>query len=301
MRTPDFFIVGAPKCGTTSLATWLAGHPHVFMSPIKEPNYYTFDAPRRRTVPTLDRYQKLFASAQPFQLCGEASTSYLFSDVAVPAIIASNARAKIIAIVRNPLDMVISEHAQKLYNHQENEEYFERAWRLSPERRRGLMVGRLCLDPRQLDYQSIGRLGWQIERLLAWVPRGQLHVIVFDDLQADPGLVHRGVQQFLGVLPKARDDFPIMNVRKERVCPGLSRFLRQPPASARWLKHAVRRYLPGHSRRLGALISRLNTRPGRPRPLSAPLHREMIETFRSDVTLLGKLLGRDLQHWLREP
>jgi hypothetical protein len=301
MRVPDFFIVGAPKCGTTSLATWLASHPHVFMSPIKEPNYYTFDSPRRRTVPTLEQYQKLFASAGRFQVCGEASTSYLLSDVAVPAIIASNPRAKIIAIVRNPLDLVVSEHAQKLYMHQEDEEDFERAWRLSPERRRGLMVTRLCHDARQLDYQSIGLLGWQIKRLLAWVPRGQLHVIVFDDLRADPGSVYDGVLPFLGIPSNARHDFRVMNAQKERVSPALSRFMRQPPAPARWLKHGVRRYMPEQSRRLRVWISRLNTRPGQPRPLSAPLRREMIETFRSDVTLLGELLGRDLQHWLREP
>jgi hypothetical protein len=301
MRTPDFFIVGAPKCGTTSLATWLSDHPRVFMSPIKEPNYYTLDSPRRRTVPTLEQYQQLFAPAERFQVCGEASTSYLFSDVAVPAIMAANPGARIIAVVRNPLDMVVSEHAQKLYMQQENEADFERAWRLSPERRRGLMVDRLCHDPRQLDYQSIGLLGWQIERLFAWVPRSQRHVIVFDDLRADPGSVHRDVLRFLGVPERAHDRFPIMNPRKERVSPALARFLRQPPAPARWLKHAARRYMPEQSRRLRARISRLNTRPGQPRPLSAPLRREMIEAFQSDLSLLGKLLGRDLQHWLTEP
>jgi hypothetical protein len=130
---PDFCIVGAPKCGTTALASYLGAHPAIFMSPIKEPNYFCFDAPRRRVVDSLEMYSSLFEPAAHWKICGEASTSYLFSNKTVPAILDSNPAANIIAMVRNPLEMVVSDHAQKVYNLQENEPDFEKAWRLSPE------------------------------------------------------------------------------------------------------------------------------------------------------------------------
>src|SRR5919106_4688265 len=112
-RFPDFFIVGAPKCGTTSLASYLDAHPQIFMSPVKEPKYFFFDAPELRVIDRLESYQRLFARAEPDQLCGEASTAYLFSKAAVPAILEANPAAKIIAMVRNPLEMVVSYHSLK--------------------------------------------------------------------------------------------------------------------------------------------------------------------------------------------
>ena len=63
MRLPDFFIVGAPKCGTSALASYLRGHPQIFMSPVKEPNYFCFDAPGLRVIDRLEAYGRLFARA----------------------------------------------------------------------------------------------------------------------------------------------------------------------------------------------------------------------------------------------
>jgi hypothetical protein len=192
IRLPDFFIVGAPKCGTTSLASYLRTHPKIYMSAIKEPNYFCFDVPGLRdTYDRPETYGRLFARARPEQLCGEASTAYLFSREAVPAILSANPAAKIIVMVRNPIDMVVSHHSQKLYTLEENEPDPERAWRLSPARAKGEMVGSRCRAPKYLDYQSIGRLGEQVSRLEALVPKDQLLVIVFDDLRADPRRVYR--------------------------------------------------------------------------------------------------------------
>ena len=131
IRLPDFFIVGAPKCGTSALASYLRSHPKILVSPVKEPNYFCFDAPALRVIDRLETYGRLFARARPDQICGEASTAYLFSDEAVPAILDAVPAAQIIVMVRNPLDMVVSHHSQKLYALEENEPDFETAWRLS--------------------------------------------------------------------------------------------------------------------------------------------------------------------------
>src|SRR3954464_7011750 len=86
-RRPDFFIVGAPKSGTTSLYDWLDRHPQVYMSPVKEPFYFCPDVHgglrRLYTYPKDEaRYLELFADARPDQTCGEASTRYLVSQQA---------------------------------------------------------------------------------------------------------------------------------------------------------------------------------------------------------------------------
>lgn len=297
MSIPDFVIVGAPKCGTTALARYLAGHPRIFLSRVKEPNYFCLDAPGLRVIDRPETYRGLFTPARPGQLCGEASTAYLFSNAAVPAILESNPAARIIVLVRNALEMVVAHHNEKLHHFEENEPDFETAWRLSAERARGLKVTADCRAPRYLDYQAIGRLGEQMSRLMAAVPRSQLQAIVFDDLRADPGAVYRDTLRFLGVEPDERDAFPVVNARKANAWPALARFLKQPPAPIRRLKLAVKRTFPAQTKLFGSVVHRLNERPAARYVLRDPLKREMIAAFRDDVLLLGELLNRDLSHW----
>ena len=78
-KNPNFFIVGAPKCGTTTLFSWLSEHPNVFMSRVKEPNHFNkdFNFPKYRDK---NDYLKLFKDANYQHVCiGEASPYYLFS------------------------------------------------------------------------------------------------------------------------------------------------------------------------------------------------------------------------------
>jgi hypothetical protein len=300
IRLPDFFIVGAPKCGTTSLASYLRTHPGIFMSAVKEPNYFCFDAPGLRDMyDRPDMYGRLFARARPAQLCGEASTAYLFSNEAVPAILAANPAAKIIVMVRNPLDMVVSHHGQKFYTLEENEPDFERAWRLSPARAKGEKVGPRCRAPKYLDYQSIGRLGEQVSRLKAVVPEDQLLVIVFDDLCADRRRIYRETCLFLGVPPDERGDFAIENARRTHRWPELARALKHLPRPVHRLKLRLRSKFPAQAKAIGRVVHRLNRRAAERPPLEDSLRGEMIAAFKDDVALLGRLLDRDLSDWCR--
>ena len=292
-RFPDFFIVGAPKCGTTSLAHYLSAHPKIFMSPVKEPKYFFFDAPALRVIDQLEAYQRLFAGAEPDQLCGEASTAYLYSNAAVPAILAANPAAKLIAMVRNPLEMVVSYHNQQVKDFEEDARDFAIAWQLSRERAQNRMLGPGCRDPKYLDYQWIGRLGEQIRRLKASVAQDQLHIIVFDDLCADPQGTYRATCHFLGVAPDERSAFPIANPRTDHRWPGLARLLRRNQR----LKLAMRGAFPRLSKMVGRPLRRLNARPLDRQTLPHALRAEMIAAFKDDIRLLGELLHRDLSHW----
>ena len=109
MPIPNFFIVGAPKCGTTALCEYLKYHPNVFMSTPKEPHYFAEDFERYRHVKTEDKYLALFGDCNDRHLMiGEASVFYLRSTRAVSLIRDFNPDAKIIVMLRNPVDMVYS-------------------------------------------------------------------------------------------------------------------------------------------------------------------------------------------------
>lgn len=113
MRRPNTFIVGAPKCGTTALSTYLSEHREVFLSDPKEPNYFCSDLPERQVVSQMEDYLTLFEGAlDGHSVVMEASTWYLVSRVAVANIMEFEPRARLIVMVRNPIDLVHSLHWQ---------------------------------------------------------------------------------------------------------------------------------------------------------------------------------------------
>ena len=165
-RLPDFFLVGAPKCGTTSLAQWLSEHPEVFFSPVKEPHFFNTDASNRK-IRSRDAYAALFSGVESRHLAvGEGSVWYLYSDAAVPRILEANSRARFIVMLREPIAMLRSLYLQQRWAGNENAGSLEEAWRLQDARRAGRKVPLLCANPDQLQYGRICSLGWQVDRLL---------------------------------------------------------------------------------------------------------------------------------------
>ena len=135
---PNFFIVGAPKCGTTALYRYLRLHPNIYMPAKKEPHFFAQDLGSYPAIKTMDQYSALFAGAEPRHTgIGEASVYYLRSTVAIPNIRAFNPEARLIAMFRNPVEMVHSFHSQLLYWSEESVTDFEAAWRLAGSPPRG--------------------------------------------------------------------------------------------------------------------------------------------------------------------
>jgi hypothetical protein len=304
---PNFFLVGAPKCGTTALATWLGEHPRAFVSTPKEPHFFAEDLPRWREVRDLESYCRLFAAAPAGAAAvGEASVMYLASAVALDRIRAFARDARIVAMVRSPLELVPSLHAQLLYTLDEDEADLGRAWRLQAERRSGRRLPATCREPLLLQYREVALLGAQVERLLDRFPRRQVQVVVHDDLRTDPGRVYRDTLAFLGLDDDGRTSFAALNPRR-------------PELRRRWLALLVGRPpwpLPALHRALRAATRGRGTGLGRPLMVAAErlrrlaegevvrrapdpaLRAEMGAAFAGDVALLGRLLGRDLGHWL---
>lgn len=303
---PNFFIVGAPKCGTTALSEYMREHPNVFMSSPKEPSYFSSDiSGDRHWVPrSLDEYLRLFAGVEDRHIAiGEASVHYLYSGVALERIRKFNAQARIIAMVRNPIDMAYSLHSQLYYRLQENVQDFREAWKLQETRRHGSGVPRATRIPALLQYKDVCSLGSQVERLLSIFPEQQVKIIVFDDFVTNTSTVYNEVLTFLALPLDGPQHFPRINPNKVTTSRSLAWIDLRVRELARFrrLNRVVlraKRVLGLEGRRLLAIpVERYTNVSDRPQ-LEEDFRAELAEEFAADVEKLGSLLGRDLGHWL---
>lgn len=299
-RKPNFFIVGGPKCGTTGLYEYLRTHPNIFLCRPKETSFFIKSRPypRYRRADSVEEYLRLFRRAEDHQIAvGEASPGYLYNKNAIIRLHEFSPEGKIIAMVRDPVDMVYSWHAQLVYNCEETEQDFRKAWELQGERAAGKNVPESCRDYRQLLYAEIGKFGKQIEHLYATFPRDQVLVIVLDDMSADVKKVYEDTLAFLGVKSDGRTDFPRINVGKTVPDTWWGRFSGRPPDW--WIRgsHFLKTtFNIDDFHILSNLRERFAKKEKRP-PLPADFRAELVEVFRDDIEKLSDLLGRDLSWW----
>jgi len=288
-KKPNFFIIGAPKCGTTSLAMWLSEHPNVFVTDPKEPEFFNKDF-----VPPfkggLKRYEALYNRVRPEHLAvGEASTSYLRARSAVDEILKYSPEARFIVGLRNPVEMAISWHAQKVFEGVEDEPDFEIAWRLQEVRCTGARIPRLCTDIGDLMYAEVCALGSQLARLYEKVPRDRVFIYTLDEMRSDPRSLWIRVQEFLKVPDDGRQHFPAYNATRH-VPKGFRVVARLITLTKRNL--GIHRGM-GLLKRIGEKISR-----NRENTVSEKFKAELYDYFRDEVELLQKLTGLDLSPWL---
>ncbi|ADE14476.1 sulfotransferase [Nitrosococcus halophilus Nc 4] len=291
MKRANFFILGAPKCGTTSLASWLSAHPQVFMTKPKEPNYFSKDIPFSHRPRSLREYEQLFKAVESqHQAIGEASTAYLRSKEAVPAILRYNPSAKFIVCLRNPVEMVASVHMQLIKVGRETEMSLEQAWKLQETRRHSKEVSQVCLESNDLLYVNICSLGEQMERLFKLVSRERVLVILLDDMKIDPRREYRRALDFLGVGDDGRSHFPVENARQVPRYPRLAQTLRAVGLMKAWIGF---RKPTG----IGKMIQSLNNQKPKDNTISPEMQAILQEFFCGDIEKLSQLLGRDLSHW----
>lgn len=177
LRIPNLFIIGAPKCGTTALSYYLAGHSDIYMSEqsgIKEPFFFDKDLLLSHIpwkIRDWDAYTKLFAPApENIAYIGEASPFYLYSKCAVPEILERSTNPQFIVCVRNPIEIAQSLHNQHS-KHSIELPNFERAWELQESRKCGHDLPSTFSDGALLQYGEIAKLGKQLQRIMQQVPR----------------------------------------------------------------------------------------------------------------------------------
>lgn len=295
---PDFFVVGAFKCGTTALYEYLRQHPEIFMPFHKEPLYFGDDLTRRYGRMSEADYQALFREARPGQRVGEASSWYLYSTSAAREIAAYAPGAQIIAMVRNPVDVMHAEHSQLRFNVEEDIADFGAALDAEPARRRGERLPPGPLRPETLYYRHSVRFAEQLERYLAVFGADRVHVVVFDDFRDDTAAAYRGVLEFLGVDPGFQPDFSVRNPNKQVRFPLLQRLVYQPPGLLLRLVPRLRRFPLVH--RVRDLVLRANSAAERREAMDPELRRRLTAELAPEVERLGRLIGRDLSAWSAE-
>ncbi len=304
MNRPGFFLIGAPKCGTSALAHYLSEHPQVCFSYPKEPYYWADDFPgiqKQFGILSLDLYLQMFSGIDNQRsLGGEGSTLYLASKNAVPRILEFQPDARFIVMLRNPADIVVSAHLQELSFLNEVEPSFVKAWQLQETRKQGHLIPASCYEPALLQYRSMAQLGFQVDRLFKTVSRDRVQVIFFEDFQSSLPDLYNRVLTFLGLRHDGRTTFPRINDAKIPRYRWVTKLLngRTGTAVSRFLKQQ----LPGP---VGAIAERGKKLLANKRVLRTPLPPEFAAQLRleleDDIRLLAEQTGRDLAHWYTVP
>jgi hypothetical protein len=304
MGMPDFIVIGAPKAGTTALHAALVRHPELYLSTPKEPKYFLTGGQRPRRIHhrgpgdahsaqewvwRRDRYEQLFAAAPPGVLTGESTPFYLWQRDAHRRIAAAAPEARLIAIVRDPVDRAYSNWTHLRSDGLEPEADFERACELEPERARQGWAP-------FWRYLELGRYGEQLAHLFEHVPREQVHVLRYRQLIDEPARTLDGVCTFLGVTPGLLQEIPGSNTSHWA----------GPGAVNDALRYAVRAgaalgsFAPPQVWRTAQrpLLAALHRGSVHRPPLDVAVRRRLVDRFRDDVAVLEGLLGVSFQDWL---
>lgn len=300
-RRPDLFIIGAAKCGTTSLYEYLRGHPEIFMSPAKEPRYFAPDLDSGsghdlRHGRDEQRYLALFEEARDEKRLGEASVRYIYSSKAPRLIREFQPNPYIVAMIRNPVDMMYSMHNQRASEGAEEIADFVQALAAEQDRLagRGVPEG---TNPALTVYRPRARFSEQLPRWFDTFGRERVHVIILEDMVRDPAGTFRNLLEFLDVDPGYQpESFAAYN----RSHAPRSRRLRTLTKSRlpQWLVWELLPRVVGDRVTRGSVRafrhSSLNRRAAPRVPLSLELRARLQEEFDPEVVRVGQLLGRDL-------
>lgn len=304
---PNFFIVGAPKCGTSALYHSLLGHPEVFLprSPSpetywiqKEPMYFCDDLGIADWIRISRRedYLKMFEGAGEARRVGEVSALYLLSSGAAERIHDfTGGDCRIIITLRPPVDWMRSWHHDCLRYAHENVGDFRKALELEPRREQGRDIPPTSGFGGCLGYRKGARFSEQVARYFDRFGRDRVKVILLEDMTRNPEKVMIEIAHFLGISP----EFPLPLDRQNdsqaltlthllefRIRRKLSHFpklerLATAPLNA--YQRAMLRFLP----------------PLSDKSIDSELRLQLIEEFRPEVDRLSVLLDRDLSHWYR--
>jgi hypothetical protein len=295
---PNFFIVGAPKAGTTALYLYLKQHPSVFLpeAAMKEPHYFTPELRHPTFLRTADDYAAIFEQGHGRARLGEASVFYLFSKEAARRIHEFDPEARIIIMLRDPVDMIYALHNEHFTNGIEKYRSFHDA--LAAEQRRVSGEERVGagLSPELFSYRQIGAYARQVQRYRSVFRPEQIHYVFFEDFVADTAHEYRRALEFLGVDSSFQPAFPRVNESRHVRSRMVQRLLLARP---KFLQKAVRCLSPTRLRHgLLNLAFRYNSPMAKRSPLAPEIREQLRAYFAEDVRELERLTGRNLSCWI---
>ena len=318
---PTFLVIGAAKSASTSLHDYLSQHPDIYMSPMKEPNFFAYDgatplfryppecmgkggavrarlrnATLRNRIESLEQYRRLFAGAAGQRVLGESSVSYLYSKDAPRLIRLHAPEVRLIAILRNPVDRAYSR--------------FLHARREGLEPLPDFVEALTAEDQRIADgyapvwhYRNRGYYHVQLQRYFRLFDRKRIHIMLYDDFCRDPLAQIQALFRFLEVDPSFVPDMSQhLNVSGKPHIEARIWLLDDLLNTSNPVKTCAKRVLPpAVLKSVHSLIIRCNAKqavPLRYGPLSPALRRQLKNDFRSDILKLQDLIDRNLSGWL---
>jgi hypothetical protein len=302
---PNFFIVGAPKCGTTALSLYLREHPQVFVTDPKEPQYFVRHIYARygpqgppEHLASMEAYLSLYDGAGANHIAvGEATSTYLQSKRAIESLAKFNPDAKVVCMVRHPVELARSWHGQEFWEGEEVETDFARAWRLQDLRSKGQALDHDPLRPVLLQYCRVASIGSQLETVLAHFPAEQVKIILLEEMAADPAAVYCDTLDFLGAPDDGRTSFPVVKASRIYRSMRLAKALLVTPKPLLSPYVALKRALGLQSKRIG-FRTMIRERLGRkPDEIPAAFRSELIERFEPEIRKVERILDRRLPQW----
>ncbi len=291
MKKPNFFIIGSPKCGTTSLSIWLREHPQIFFSTPKQPAYFNKDG--ITNINSLEEYEKLFINANSSHIAvGEGTPHYIYSSVAIHSILEYNKHAKFIVCIRNPVEMAYSMHSELLYQGEETVSDFEKAWRLQLEREKGYKVPyKLKKNPLLVQYADLCKHSKWLEKVYTQIDQASVLVVLLDDIKNEPIKMYKTILEYLNVDYDGKTNFEKYNTSKITRSATYSKII--------GLCVEIKKKLFGNTKTgLGNILRKVNTYKAPRSKLTKEFHEELINYFRNDIKKLEDILDRDLSEWV---
>lgn len=298
MRKPDFFIVGASRSGTTSLKNYLQEHQDIFIPRFAgEPHFFGTDLYSSYHIRDEQSYFSLFNEAKDEKRVGDKSVSYLYSKRAAVEIKEFQPSAKIIIMLRSPVDVMYLLHSRSFYWGRENLADFSAALDAENDRRRGLRLpkGVDLREAWQFLYRDKVRFAEQVQRYLDTFGQENVHINIFDDFVRDTATVYKDTLLFLDVAHDFQLEFRAFNTSRRVRSVAMHKFIKRSPQAVRSFVKTVTPFRL-RQRVVNVLLS-LNTKH-EPRPLLPQKLRGQLEAeFLPEVEQLSEMLGRDLTHW----
>ena len=283
-KLPNFIIIGAGKCGTTSLHNYLDQHPEIYISPVKETNFFLNENIKQKLKPwgvieTLEEYYSLFESASASQILGEISTNYYAYSDSAQLIFNALPNVKIIAILRNPADRAFSSY-QMFVRYGTEKRTFEEV--MSPE----------------IKYVKRGFYYSELLPFYQVFPTENIKILFFDDLVKNPNFFLQDFFLFIGVDPNFAPD--MSKKGREGGLPKnyiLHQLLTQDNPIRMFARNILRKLLPLEKRQnIRNSLVKNNIEKVK---LSPENREKLINIYRQDILKLQDLVNRDLSNWLK--
>lgn len=284
MKKPNFFIVGQTKSATTSLKESLIQHPEIFISK-KGPGYFGW----HKWYNNDDEYLKKFDGVSNEKMIGEKATDYLSCPDTAQRIKHFSPDAKIMMMLRNPVDMMYSLHASQLYKETfENLEDFEEALKAEEQRKKENADSPGKWDPHNF-YREVSRYPKQVKTYFDVFGKENVMVIIFDDFVANPELTYKKILEFLGVDPTFKPVFVLHNAARRYRSRKLQSAMKKNTLGLRGVLNKI----PGSSSAFRAINQPIRKQ----KTMNAELRKKLQKDVKSEVDELGKMLNRDLSFW----